>query len=94
MSEFIKDLESLINSYSLENGSDTPDFLLAEYMHGCLAVFEAIIKARDEWYGFQPPWASSSVTIKPPTSRKQHESSLPISATKEDINKRRASGGK
>lgn len=27
-------------------------------------------------------------------SRKQHESSLPISATKEDINKRRASGGK
>jgi hypothetical protein len=51
MDEFQKDLESLINKHSLENGPDTPDFLLAEYLTGCLAVFNKTVKARDRWYG-------------------------------------------
>ena len=48
---FRKELEKLINKYSMENGSDTPDFILAEYMYNCLKSFNEITKRRDEWYG-------------------------------------------
>lgn len=39
MEEFEKELTNLINCYSLENGSDTPDFILAKYLVGCLQAF-------------------------------------------------------
>lgn len=48
---FVEDLEALINRYSMENGSDTPDFILADYLVGCLESFETAIKRRDRWYG-------------------------------------------
>ena len=32
---FRKELACLINRYSRENGSDTPDFILADYLDGC-----------------------------------------------------------
>jgi hypothetical protein len=50
--EFTKELERLINKYSLENGSDTPDFILAEYLTMCLVAFEVATKERDKWHGF------------------------------------------
>ncbi len=49
--EFKRELESLINRYSIENGSNTPDFLLAEYLITCLAAFEATSIAREKWHG-------------------------------------------
>jgi hypothetical protein len=49
--EFKRELESLINRYSIENGSNTPDFLLAEYLMACLAAFEATSLAREKWHG-------------------------------------------
>ena len=48
--EFRKDLESLINKHSIENGSDTPDFMLAEYLLRCLAAYERVIAQREKWY--------------------------------------------
>jgi hypothetical protein len=48
---FREDITSLINRYSMENGSDTPDFLLAEYLTACLAVFDKAVTARERWYG-------------------------------------------
>lgn len=54
MSSFQKDLEQLINRYSLEGGSNTPDFILAEYLDTCLVVYNHAIEARDNWYGFEP----------------------------------------
>lgn len=48
---FQKELGRLINHYSLENGSDTPDFMLAEYMITCLRTYEILIQKRDKWYG-------------------------------------------
>lgn len=48
---FRKRLESLINEFSLENGSDTPDFLLSEYLIKCLDVFDEIVSKREVWYG-------------------------------------------
>ena len=50
MSTFRKDLESLINRYSIENGSDTPDFILADYLNDCLQAFDKAVVLRHEWY--------------------------------------------
>ena len=48
---FRKELESLINRHSKENGSNTPDFILAEYLEDCLNIFDKIVRDREEWYG-------------------------------------------
>lgn len=50
-SKFKKELENLINSHSRENESNTPDFILAEYMSDCLIAFEKTSNAREKWYG-------------------------------------------
>lgn len=51
---FMGELEQLINKYSKESESNTPDFILAEYLDTCLVVYNHAIEARDEWYGFEP----------------------------------------
>ena len=48
---FIEELRYLINQYSKENGSDTPDFILSEYLNECLELFNKIINKREDWYG-------------------------------------------
>lgn len=50
-SKFQIDLEKLINRYSLEKDSDTPDFILAEYLNNCLKNFNNTIKMRDDYWG-------------------------------------------
>jgi len=50
---FEKELEMLINKHSKENESDTPDFILVQYLKGCLANYVKTVKARDKWYGFK-----------------------------------------
>jgi hypothetical protein len=52
--EFQTELQSLLNRHSLENGSDTPDFLLAQYLVGCLQAWNAAVCARERWYGREP----------------------------------------
>jgi len=47
---FKKELETLINKHSKENGSNTPDFILAEYLNDCLDNFNKIMKTRAKWY--------------------------------------------
>ena len=49
-STFEKELCILINKYSKENESDTPDFILAEYLMFCLDNFNVIMNKRDKWY--------------------------------------------
>ena len=51
MNEFENELTSLINKYSMENGSDTPDFILAKYLVACLRAFSTTVRNRDNWYG-------------------------------------------
>ncbi len=51
--EFRERLAALLNSYSCENGSDTPDYILAEDMTQCLAAFDAATVARERWCGRQ-----------------------------------------
>lgn len=52
MNDFKKDIEILINKHSKENESNTPDFILANYIQDCLYVFETATLARDKWYDF------------------------------------------
>ena len=51
---FRHELTSLLNRFSRENVSDTPDYLLADYMIRCLDAYEHITQARDAWHGFMP----------------------------------------
>ena len=48
---FEKELTELINRYSKENDSDTPDFILARYMNAALENFNAAVNDREQWYG-------------------------------------------
>ena len=47
---FESQLASLINRHSLENGSNTPDFILAGYLRSCLEAFDVASVAREGWY--------------------------------------------
>jgi hypothetical protein len=48
---FRDELETLINRHSVENGSNTPDFILAGFLNSCLDVFDHSVRERDKWYG-------------------------------------------
>jgi hypothetical protein len=48
---FDQALQNLISKYSIENGSDTPDFLLRDYLISCLDNFDNITIRRNKHYG-------------------------------------------
>ncbi len=48
-SGFRKELQHVINKCSMENGSDTPDFILAEYLTDCLRAFDHAVFAKRNW---------------------------------------------
>lgn len=50
-SQFEAELRGLINKYSQENESNTPDFILAEYLSDCLDIYNLAVRAREKWYG-------------------------------------------
>ncbi len=54
MSEFEKELTELINRHSQENASNTPDFILAQYLNSCLFAFNTAVQQRENWYGREP----------------------------------------
>ena len=54
MDTFERELEQLINKFSKEDDSNTPDFLLAEYLNNCLINYGIIVSRRDEWYSNKP----------------------------------------
>ena len=51
---FEKELTSLINKHSIENVSNTPDFVLAQYICLCLTTFRIITEQRDAWHRSEP----------------------------------------
>ena len=78
----LKELTDLINRNSLENGSNTPDFILAEYMLNALFAFEAASNYRTTWYGGQSEDAVLSGEQCPNTPFVAHMND----STKEEIN--------
>ena len=51
---FRSELESALNRCSMENSSNTPDWILAQFLVGCLDAFDAGVRARETWYGRDP----------------------------------------
>jgi len=51
MNELRKEIEEAINKASAENGSDTPDYILAEFLISCLKAFDVALVERERWYG-------------------------------------------
>lgn len=52
-SKFQSELSDLINKYSKENGSNTNDFILAEYLVQSLRAFDYAVRYRDEVKGIE-----------------------------------------
>ena len=47
-------IQTAINCTSAENGSNTPDFILAAYLVSCLVAFDRACTERERWYGRVP----------------------------------------
>jgi len=48
---FEERLAHLLNEFSKENSSDTPDFVLANYLEQCLTAFNLATHRREQYYG-------------------------------------------
>ena len=55
VSKFEKELTELLNGCSMENGSDTPDFILASFLKRSLANFNECVNEREVWYNRMLP---------------------------------------
>ena len=70
-------LAEALNRFSAENGSNTPDWILAQYLLGCLAAWNQGIRQRETWYGRadRPGGGSGDVPLlePPPTRRRAQE---------------------
>lgn len=50
-----QEIADVLNKYSAENASGTPDHILAEYLLNCLDAFSVATRARDKWWGDEKP---------------------------------------
>lgn len=56
-----QELKALLNRHSVENRSNTPDFILAQYLIQCLDAFNYAVRYRADWYGrIDAPGAGSA----------------------------------
>lgn len=69
------EIEKAVNRVSAENGSNTPDFILADYLVSCLAAFDRAVTHRERWYGYRMRPAM------PDSIQREPESDAPIPQT-------------
>jgi len=50
MDDLAHALAAALNRFSAENASDTPDWILAQYLLGCLAAWNMAVQQREAWY--------------------------------------------
>lgn len=48
------DIRDALNRHSGENVSNTPDWILAQYLLSCLAAWNVAINQREVWFGRDP----------------------------------------
>ena len=63
------ELASTLNKASAENESNTPDWILAEYMIACLGAFTVATLRREDWYGCRH-YPSKDAGVPPSTRSK------------------------
>lgn len=56
-SDFEIQLQKLLNQTCQENASDTPDYILAQYLTDTLRAFNVAVRDRDRHYGYKQPEA-------------------------------------
>lgn len=66
LEQFRYQLTTLINTCSLENRSDTPDFILSSYLTACLDAFDNAVNRRTRWYAPVEEKPSSDETTSSP----------------------------
>ena len=54
-SDFRKDLIALLNAHGIDNQTNTPDYLLGDYLLACLKAFDSTVQARDTWHSPTKP---------------------------------------
>ena len=52
MAKLLVELKDLLNKYSQDSASNTPDFILTKYILNSLDIFTTAIKERDAWFNF------------------------------------------
>jgi len=62
------DIRTLLNCHSREGRSDTPDFILADFMMRTLEAFEAATCCRREFFRSFPDATSARSASEPPPS--------------------------
>lgn len=61
---FESELRTLINKYSKESASNTPDYILSAFLAGCLKSWELTTNERDKHYGANfDPENQNTITI-------------------------------
>jgi len=50
MADFKTELTALLNRHCADSDSNTPDYILAEYLAVCLANFNTAVRVRDAWH--------------------------------------------
>ncbi|MFA7278931.1 MAG: hypothetical protein WC100_02445 [Sterolibacterium sp.] len=78
--KFRKALEHTINCHSMENGSNTPDFILARYLSDCLRAFDKATQLREAWHG-QPSDSSDAPQSNEDFAEALHQNLVKISHT-------------
>ncbi len=51
---FKAELVHLVNRHSMENESNTPDYLLADYLMDCLHAYKRVHNRTNDWFGIKP----------------------------------------
>ena len=65
---FEYELQELLNRHSKENDSNTPDFILANYIHRCLETWAITTRERERWYGVKLAPGQSGEPLKAPVN--------------------------
>lgn len=59
------ELAETLNRYSAENGSNTPDFILAEFLTDALRAFDRAVQHREAWYDRDPRVGPAGIKTEP-----------------------------
>ena len=57
----VRDITAVLNRHSIENESNTPDFILAEFVRASLDAYASAVRAKNQWHGPTTPPLPSMV---------------------------------
>jgi hypothetical protein len=46
-----KEFAAAVNRLSMENGSNTPDWIIGDFLAAVLTAFDSAVNSREKWYG-------------------------------------------